>query len=256
MKKYIITESQLKSIVEKYEPVPPNVAKAPPMSFDEFMDAMQKDNVINQTDSDNKGDLKSYVAAKMGASRAEKNIGDANDSLNKIAANTSKSMDMIQVHKFRDDNVLAKTEDLSVIVLSLLYYFYKEGQIDHNVRNNKDVSIDYNTVYNGIKKHGVDDFKWLTNVKFFANWFIWTNEDDETESIISSEGETVQVHIDNETKKTKLVRLSNISSKTLTKFYSDVLRSNNPNFMQLISKAIKSNIVAKIDSGSLEFIFR
>lgn len=33
MKKYVITESQLKTIVEKYDQIPKEVANAAPMSF-------------------------------------------------------------------------------------------------------------------------------------------------------------------------------------------------------------------------------
>lgn len=256
MKKYVITESQLKTIIEKYEPVPPSVANAAPLGFEAFMDAVKQDNVNNQTGSSNKDDLKSFVAAQMASSRAGNYMDKADDALMKIAGDKAKKISMAtRSYGFKDDNVLAKAEDLTVIVLSLLYYFHKEGKIDHNIKNNKDVSLDYNTIYNGIKKHGVDNFKWMTNVKLFANWFIWLDPNDDTQSIISSENATVQVHVDNATKKTKLVSFANISPRTLDKFYNDVLNSNQ-NVLKQISGAIRNNITPRINSGSLDFMFK
>ena len=37
MKKYVITEAQLKTIVEKYEPIPKDVVKSAPMTFQNFI---------------------------------------------------------------------------------------------------------------------------------------------------------------------------------------------------------------------------
>lgn len=256
MKKYVITESQLKIIIEKYEPVPPDVANAAPIGFEAFMDAIKHDNVANQSDSNNKDDLKSFVATKMSGARAGDYLSKADDALSKIAGDKLKGSNTVRSHRFKDDSVLGKAEDLGVIVLSLLHYFHKEGQVDHNVKNNKDVDIDYNTTYNGIKKHGVHDFKWLTNIRLYSNWHIWLDEDDDTQSIVSSEDGTIQVYIDNNTKKTKLVRFSNISTRTLDKLYNDVLKSGQKSMVDLISRAIKNTIVPRINSGSLEFTFR
>ena len=48
MKKYIITENQLKVILERADDTPENYSDVPPMSFDNFLKAIEKDNNKNE----------------------------------------------------------------------------------------------------------------------------------------------------------------------------------------------------------------
>ena len=68
MKKYVITESQLKTIVEKYDQIPKEVIKSKPISFQNFVNAIKMEKASGETD---KGDLKSFVSAKMAGDRAK-----------------------------------------------------------------------------------------------------------------------------------------------------------------------------------------
>ena len=78
MKKYVITESQLKTIVEKYDQIPKEVIKSKPISFQNFVNAIKMEKASGETD---KGDLKSFVSAKMAGDRAKNYLNKTDEVL-------------------------------------------------------------------------------------------------------------------------------------------------------------------------------
>lgn len=245
MKKYVITESQLKTIVEKYEPVPKDVIKSAPMTFQNFITAIKMEKDGGQTD---KGDLKSFVNAKMASSRAEKYLDKTDDALAKIAGDYGSVKGYSLVN---DDPVLGDAEDLSIIVISLVYYFYKEGQLPSFKLN--DVRMDLNKNYNIIKTKGLNDFKVLLRSKFESDWIVSEMPNNENEALISTPTGSIQVHANILGGMATLVKFNFMDSTTLNKFYRDIITDKET--MTKIKKAIGKNMIPKINSGSLEFTF-
>lgn len=248
MKKYVITESQLKTIVEKYDKIPKDVIKSAPLSFQNFMDAIKKEKEGGETD---KGDLKSYVAAQMASSRAEKYLDKTDDALAKIAGDYYKPINTRGYRFDGDDGVLADAEDLSIVILSLVYYFYKEGQLPTFKVN--DVRMNYGRNYTLIKDKGINDFRVLLGAKFESDWIISMSPDNEKEAIITTPSGSIQVHVNIDTKKTILVKFNFMDSTTLKTFFDDIIQDKK--YMNLINKAVGVNTRPRLNSGSLEFLF-
>ena len=245
MKKYVITESQLKTIVEKYDQIPKEVIKSKPMTFQNFINAVKMEKDGGETD---KGDLKSFVSAKMAGDRAKNYLNKTDDALDKIAGGEGSIKGYSLVN---DDPVLADAEDLSIIMLSLIYYFYKEGKLPRVKIT--DVQMEFEKNYEIIKRRGLDDFKVLLRAKFKSDWIVSEMPDNEDEALISTPTGSIQVHANILGGMATLVKFNFIDSATLDKFYKDVIK--NSDIMNKVKKAINKNFVPSLESGSLIFKF-
>jgi hypothetical protein len=245
MKKYVITESQLKTIVEKYDQIPKEVIKSKPMTFQNFINAIKMEKDGGKTD---KGDLKSFVSAKMAGDRAKNYLNKTDDALDKIAGGEGSIKGYSLVN---DDPVLADAEDLSIIMLSLLYYFYKEGKLPRFKIT--DVQMEFEKNYEIIKRRGLDDFKVLLRAKFTSDWSVSEMPDNEDEALISTPTGSIQVHANILGGMATLVKFNFIDSATLNKFYGDVIKNND--IMNKVKKALNKNFVPSLESGSLIFKF-
>ncbi len=245
MKKYVITESQLKTIVEKYDQIPKEVIKSKPMTFQNFINAIKMEKDGGETD---KGDLKSFVSAKMAGDRAKNYLNKTDDALDKIAGGEGSIKGYSLVN---DDPVLADAEDLSIIMLSLLYYFYKEGKLPRFKIT--DVQMEFEKNYEIIKRRGLDDFKVLLRAKFTSDWSVSEMPDNEDEALISTPTGSIQVHANILGGMATLVKFNFIDSATLNKFYGDVIKNND--IMNKVKKALNKNFIPSLESGSLIFKF-
>jgi hypothetical protein len=245
MKKYVITESQLKTIVEKYDQIPKEVIKSKPMTFQNFINAIKMEKNGGETD---KGDLKSFVSAKMAGDRAKNYLNKTDDALDKIAGGEGSIKGYSLVN---DDPVLADAEDLSIIMLSLLYYFYKEGKLPRFKIT--DVQMEFEKNYEIIKRRGLDDFKVLLRAKFTSDWSVSEMPDNEDEALISTPTGSIQVHANILGGMATLVKFNFIDSATLNKFYGDVIKNND--IMNKVKKALNKNFIPSLESGSLIFKF-
>jgi hypothetical protein len=245
MKKYVITESQLKTIVEKYDQIPKEVIKSKPMTFQNFINAVKMEKNGGETD---KGDLKSFVSAKMAGDRAKNYLNKTDDALDKIAGGEGSIKGYSLVN---DDPVLADAEDLSIIMLSLLYYFYKEGKLPRFKIT--DVQMEFEKNYEIIKRRGLDDFKVLLRAKFTSDWSVSEMPDNEDEALISTPTGSIQVHANILGGMATLVKFNFIDSATLNKFYGDVIKNND--IMNKVKKALNKNFIPSLESGSLIFKF-
>ncbi len=245
MKKYIITESQLKLIVEKYDQIPKEVIKSKPMTFQNFINAIKMEKDGGETD---KGDLKSFVSAKMAGDRAKNYLNKTDDALDKIAGGEGSIKGYSLVN---DDPVLADAEDLSIILLSLLYYFYKEGKLPRFKIT--DVQMEFEKNYEIIKRRGLDDFKVLLRAKFTSDWIVSEMPGSEDEALISTPTGSIQVHANILGGMATLVKFNFMDSATLDKFYRDVIK--NGDLMNKVKKAINKNFIPSLESGSLVFKF-
>ncbi len=245
MKKYVITESQLKTIVEKYDQIPKEVIKSKPMTFQNFINAIKMEKDGGKTD---KGDLKSFVSAKMAGDRAKNYLNKTDDALDKIAGGEGSIKGYSLVN---DDPVLADAEDLSIIMLSLLYYFYKEGKLPRFKIT--DVQMEFEKNYEIIKRRGLDDFKVLLRAKFTSDWSVSEMPDNEDEALISTPTGSIQVHANILGGMATLVKFNFIDSATLNKFYGDVIKNND--IMNKVKKALNKNFIPSLESGSLIFKF-
>lgn len=245
MKKYVITESQLKTIVEKYDQIPKEVIKSKPMTFQNFINAVKMEKDGGKTD---KGDLKSFVSAKMAGDRAKNYLNKTDDALDKIAGGEGSIKGYSLVN---DDPVLADAEDLSIIMLSLLYYFYKEGKLPRFKIT--DVQMEFEKNYEIIKRRGLDDFKVLLRAKFTSDWSVSEMPDNEDEALISTPTGSIQVHANILGGMATLVKFNFIDSATLNKFYGDVIKNND--IMNKVKKALNKNFIPSLESGSLIFKF-
>jgi hypothetical protein len=245
MKKYVITESQLKTIVEKYDELPKEVIKSKPMTFQNFINVIKMEKEGGESD---KGDLKSFVSAKMAGDRAKNYLNKTDDALDKLAGGKGS----IKGYSLAsDDAVLADADDLAVIVLSLLYYFYKEGKLP--LVKVKDVQMNYEKNYNVIKTRGLDDFKPLLAVKLTSDYIVYLMPGNENISIVSTPAGSIQVHVNNLGNMAILVKLNFMEPSVLNKFYNDVIK--NKDTMGKIKKAINKNFTVSVEGGSLVFKF-
>jgi hypothetical protein len=245
MKKYVITESQFKTIVEKYDEIPKEVIKSKPMTFQNFVNVIKMEKESGKTD---KGDLKSFVSAKMAGDRAKNYLNKTDDALDKIAGGEGSIKGYSLVN---DDPVLADSDDLSIIILSLLYYFYKEGKLPRFKIN--DVQMDFEKNYEIIKRRGLDDFKVLLRVKLSSDWRQFEIPDNEDEALITTPTGSIQVHANMLGNMATLVKFNFMDSATLDKFYRDVIKNND--IMSKVKKALNKNFVPSLESGSLVFKF-
>lgn len=243
MKKYVITEAQLKTIVEKFQPVPKDVVKAKPMTVKDFLNAIEIEKDGEKSDKD---DLKSFVGAKMGIGRAKDYLNKTDDALDKIAGGSAiKGYSIVS-----DDPTLTDANNLSVIILSLVYYFYKEGKLPRF--NKPNVLVDLEKNYNIIKTKGLEDFKVLLKIDLRSNW-ITTEPDDQGMMTASSPDGLIQANINTLGLMTTSVKYSFMDSATLGKFYEDVIK--NKEIMIKIQKAINKGVKPEIKNGSLIFNF-
>jgi hypothetical protein len=245
MKKYVITESQFKTIVEKYDEIPKEVIKSKPMTFQNFVNVIKMEKESGKTD---KGDLKSFVSAKMAGDRAKNYLNKTDDALDKIAGGEGSIKGYSLVN---DDPVLADSDDLSIIILSLLYYFYKEGKLPRFKIN--DVQMDFEKNYEIIKRRGLDDFKVLLRVKLTSDWIQLEMPNNEDEALITTPTGSIQVHANMLGNMATLVKFNFMDSATLDKFYRDVIKNND--IMSKVKKALNKNFVPSLESGSLVFKF-
>jgi hypothetical protein len=245
MKKYVITESQFKTIVEKYDQIPKEVIKSKPMTFQNFVNVIKMEKESGKTD---KGDLKSFVSAKMAGDRAKNYLNKTDDALDKIAGGEGSIKGYSLVN---DDPVLADSDDLSIIILSLLYYFYKEGKLPRFKIN--DVQMDFEKNYEIIKRRGLDDFKVLLRVKLTSDWIQLEMPNNEDEALITTPTGSIQVHANILGNMATLVKFNFMDSATLDKFYRDVIKNND--IMSKVKKALNKNFVPSLESGSLVFKF-
>jgi hypothetical protein len=245
MKKYVITESQLKTIVEKYDQIPKEVIKSKPISFQNFVNAIKMEKASGETD---KGDLKSFVSAKMAGDRAKNYLNKTDDALDKIAGGEGSIKGYYLIN---DDPALADSDDLSIIILSLLYYFYKEGKLPRFKIT--DVQMDFEKNYEIIKKRGLDDFRVLLRVKLMSKWAQYEIPNNDEEALVTTPTGSIQVHVNMLGNMATLVKFNFMDSATLDKFYRDVIKNND--IMVKVKKALNKNFTASLDSGSLVFKF-
>lgn len=243
MKKYIITESQLKAIIEKADPIPKDIIKAPPMSFQNYANAIKMEKPDGETD---KGDLKSFVAAKMAGSRAQNFLDKTDDALNRLTGDFGS---ISGYSLASDDPIISDSDRLSVIILSLVYYFHKEGQLPSFKVN--DVNMDFNKAYKIIKERGLGDFKVLSGIRLGAKWI--TSPTSDSESTITSPNGSIQVVANHLGGIAVLVRYTFMDSATLNKFYKDVI--SDKKILTSIKKFVGKNIIPSVKDGSLEFSF-
>ena len=179
---------------------------------------------------------------------SEKYLDKTDDALAKIAGDHGSIKGYSLVN---DDPVLGDAEDLSIIVISLVYYFYKEGQLPNF--KIKDVRMDLDRNYNIIKTKGLNDFKTLLRSRFESDWIVSEMPNNENEALISTPTGSIQVHANILGGMATLVKFSFMDTPTLNKFYSDIIMDKET--MTKIKKAIGKNIIPKLNSGSLEFSF-
>jgi len=252
MKKYIITENQLKVILERADDTPENYSDVPPMSFDNFLKAIEKDNNKNGTSSNRSDDIKSFALGAVAGNRAEYNIDKSDSALKAIAGKFYKSINAgYGINP--DDGVLAESEDLCIIIMCMAYYYYKEGSIkSFNVR---DVDLDFRKNYNELKRTNLSDIRGLLRTKFDADIFGRQDDDDENQIIVAPRGDnpSFQVYINKNSRRTTMVRFNFFDSTSLNFFYNDFLK--NDKNINLISKAINRRVRPRLDNGSLVFQF-
>ena len=241
MKKYVITEAQLKTIVNELD-LSRSVVRSKPMSFQNFINAIEMEKGGEKSDV---GDLKSFVSAKMAGDRAKDYLNKTDDALDKIAGGSGiKGYSIVN-----DDPVLIDANKVSIIILSLVYYFYKKGDLPRFKK--PQVSIDLDKNNNILKSKGFDDFKLLLKVELKADF----NPVDinERETIISTPDGLIQVHVNTLGMMATSVKLSFMDSTTLNKFYNDVL--TNKDVINKIQKAINKRTKPELKDGSLIFNF-
>jgi hypothetical protein len=245
MKKYVITESQFKTIVEKYDELPKEVVKSKPMTYQNYINAIKMEKESGESD---KGDLKTFVSAKMAGSRAKNYLDKTDDALDKLTGGKGS----IKGYSFAsDDAVLADTDDLAVIVLSLLYYFYKEGKLP--LVKVKDIQMNYEKSYNIIKTRGLADFKVLLSVNLTSDFSIHPMPGNDDIDIVTTPAGSIQVHVNRLGNMAILAKFNFMEPAILNKFYNDVIK--NKEYMDKIKKAINKNVKAEVESGSLVFKF-
>lgn len=252
MKKYIITENQLKVILERADETPENFSDVPPMSFDNFLKAIEKDNNKNGTPNDRSDNIKSFALGAVAGNRAEYNIDKTDSALKSIAGKFYKSIG-VGYGINPDDSVLAEAEDLCIIIMSMAYYYYKEGNIkSYGV---KDVELDVRKNYNELKRTNLSDIRGLLRTKFDADIYGYQDDDNENQVIAAPRGDnpSFQVYINKNNKRTTMVRFNFFDSTSLNFFYNDFLK--NDKNINLISKAINRRVRPRLDSGSLVFQF-
>ena len=207
MKKYIITENQLKAIIEKVENSPGKYEDIPDMGFDNLLKTLEKDSEGKRiADKDN---MSGFVSASVSANRAEYNLDKADASLKAIAGKFYKGMGRgYGINP--DDSVLADAEDLAIIIMSLTYYYRKNGKMQSNVT---DVNLNWSKNYKSIERamtgsgttnEVITDLRSLLRTKFNSDLFGETNPDNEDEVIVAPKGDnpSFQVYINKNTKRT------------------------------------------------------
>ncbi len=249
MKKYIITEEQLKVILEKADETPGEFAKTPNMSFDQLLQTIEKGGDGKR--DVNKDDTKSFVTGTVAANRAEYNLDKTDASLKAIAGKFYKSITGYGINP--DDSVLAQAEDLAIIIMSMAYYYYKEGKISRF--NVTDVDLNFRKNYNELKRTNLGDIRGLLRTKFDGDLGGYPDNDDEDIVMISPKNSnpSFQAYISKSTKRTTMVRFNFFDSSSLRFFYEDFLK--NQKNIDLISKAINRRVRPKIEGDSLIFLF-
>lgn len=258
MKKYVITENQLKTIIERVENTPGEYEKIPDMSFDNLLKTLEKDSEGNRVND--KDNMKGFVSASVAGNRAEFNLDKADSSLKAIAGKFYKGMSRgYGINP--DDSVLADAEDLAIIIMSITYYYRKNGKMQSVV---KDVNLNWSKNYKSIERamsggestnEVITDLRALLRTKFDSDLFGELNPDNENEVIIAPRGEnpSFQVYVNKNNKRTTLVKFHYMNSNDLSFFYKDFL--TNPKNLDIIRKAINRKVTPQIKEGSLIFIF-
>ena len=257
MKKYVITEEQLKVIVEKFDKnIPDDELKdTPALSFNDFLEKIDADaqNPNNQNPTDKETNVKSFVTATSAGNRADYHLDNADSHLKAIAGKFYKNMNSSAYRLNPDDRVLSDAEDLAIIIMSMGYYYYREGLINNFKVN--DVKLNWRKNYDELKRTNLADIRGLLRTKFDSDLIGHQNQNDPDEIIITPKGNqpSFEVYVDKPSKKTKLVMFNFFDSASLSFFYKDFI-SKQQN-IDLIQRAINRRFTAKVDSGKLVFKF-
>ena len=163
-----------------------------PLSFQEFL---AKDN-----------DIKANVAANVSANRASASIDKVEDNLLAIAGKHHKG---IYSNLKYDNNVVGVAEDLSLIILTIAYFFDKKKYPDVNIRYDKNLDFLNNKNLQGIL--GNDNFK---STKVTQQ----IDPNDPNEVKLNTDNDTVIIYVSKQNPPiTKKIEFNNMSGSTIDK---------------------------------------
>lgn len=247
MKKYLITEQQLSLIIEAADKMPgKNEYKGTPeLSFGDFVKSVQQNPNRGPEDTN-----KLYSIGQMGSSRAEFYGDRAQSSLDKIAGKFNKR---ISSYIKSDDSILKDAQELSAVVLGLLFYLYNEGAVKKQYVP-QDVRYRYNAAYKYLKDNNLSKIQNLVSMNVSSKWVASVNPNDNTETIISSEMGSIQIHVDMAKDKTKFVKFNYIDSAVLDYFYNQFLKTGD-NLEKIRVALHETTIRPTIQTGSLVFTY-
>lgn len=254
MRKYIITESQLGLIVKNASDSQLNETSvqnsSTPISFDEFLKATEVDNIKNNVNvkPNNPDDIKSFVQAQIASVGSNKGAEMTDRALKDIAGEHHKDY-----HRGYRIEPFDEVDNLSIIVCSVAYFYYKEGKIASF--NLKDVYSNWDTNYRYLKQNGVDSskLKELLRTKFNAQLnALPTLPSDKEVTIISKDG-SISAQVLKTDKSIIQVKFDFFDKNGLDYFYNSFLK--NGNNLKNVRLAIGINVSPSISNGSLIFKF-
>ena len=210
MKKYIITETQLEKLFNKlderveFEDLPGIKSSDPKKTDDEYTKEIEPLSFQEFLAKDN--DIKANVAANVSANRASASIDKVEDNLLAIAGKHHKG---IYSNLKYDNNVVGVAEDLSLIILTIAYFFDKKKYPDVNIRYDKNLNFLNNKNLQGIL--GNDNFK---STKVTQQ----IDPNDPNEVKLNTDNDTVIIYVSKQNPPiTKKIEFNNMSGSTIDK---------------------------------------
>lgn len=210
MKKYIITETQLEKLFNKlderveFEDLPGIKSSDPKKTDDEYTKEIEPLSFQEFLAKDN--DIKANVAANVSANRASASIDKVEDNLLAIAGKHHKG---IYSNLKYDNNVVGVAEDLSLIILTIAYFFDKKKYPDVNIRYDKNLDFLNNKNLQGIL--GNDNFK---STKVTQQ----IDPNDPNEVKLNTDNDTVIIYVSKQNPPiTKKIEFNNMSGSTIDK---------------------------------------
>ena len=254
MRKYIITESQLGLIVKNASDSQLNETSvqdsSTPISFDEFLKATEVDNIKNNVNAkpNNPDDIKAFVQAQIASVGSNKGAEMTDKALKDIAGEH-----YMDYHRGYRIEPFDEVDNLSIIVCSIVYFYYKEGKIASF--NLKDVYSSWDANYRYLQKNGIDNgkLKQLLRTKFKADLNALPTIDSDKEVTLISKDGSISAQVLKSNKDITRVSFNFLDKNGLDYFYSTFLR--NGNNLKNIRLAIGRNVTPSLDKGSLIFKF-
>jgi hypothetical protein len=210
MKKYIITETQLEKLFNKlderveFEDLPGIKSSDPKKTDDEYTKEIEPLSFQEFLAKDN--DIKANVAANVSANRASASIDKVEDNLLAIAGKHHKG---IYSNLKYDNNVVGVAEDLSLIILTIAYFFDKKKYPDVNIRYDKNLNFLNNKNLQGIL--GNDNFK---STKVTQQ----IDPNDPNEVKLNTDNDTVIIYVSKQNPPiTKKIEFNNMAGSTIDK---------------------------------------